>query len=181
MPNYKRYYLPNHFVFVTVVTHNRNKILLGNVDLLRQCIQKTKEKFVFDIFAIVILPNHFHMILKPTNIKEFSVIVGSIKRRFTKAIEEKFKDTNISESKIKRKEKGVWQRRFFEHLIKSDKDLYNHLDYIHYNPIKHGYTKNVKDWEHSSFKKFVELGNYENNWGNSLEVKHLEELNLDYE
>lgn len=179
MPNYRRYYLPNHFVFVTVVAHNRNNILLENVDLLRQCMLKTKEKFLFDIFAVVILPDYFHMLLKPANIKEFSVIVGSIKRRFTKALEEKFKDEDISESKIKRKEKGVWQRRFYEHLIRNEKDLYNHLDYIHYNPVKHGYTRNVKDWKYSSFEKFVKLGNYESNWGCLSEVKHLEEL--DYE
>lgn len=180
MSNYRRYYLPNHFVFVTVVTHNRNNILLKNIDLLRQCMQKTKEKFVFDIFAIVILPDHFHMILKPDKIEEFSMIVGSIKRRFTKAIDDKYKDNDIPESKIKRKEKGVWQRRFYEHIIKNEDDLYHHLDYIHYNPLKHGYVEKAKDWEYSSFKKFVKRGNYEINWGSSkTNVEHLKKLNYE--
>jgi len=141
---------------------------------------KTKEKFVFDIFAIVVLPNHFHIIIKPENIEEFSVIIGSIKRRFTKSLDEKFKDMDISESKIKRKEKGVWQRRFYEHLIRSEKDLHNHLDYIHFNPVKHGYIQNVKDWKYSSFKKFVNLGNYDINWGSFPDdIKHLEILNYE--
>jgi len=180
MTSYKRYYLPNHFVFITVVTHNRNDILVENVDLLRQCIVKTKEKFVFDVFAIVILPNHFHIIIKPQNIKEFSVIIGSIKRRFTKALDEKFKDKVISESKIKRKEKGVWQRRFYEHIIRDENDLYKHLDYIHYNPVKHDYVQKVRDWMHSSFQKFVERGNYEINWGCvSEEIMHFEDLDCE--
>jgi len=180
MSDYRRYYLPNHFVFITVVTHNRNDILIKNVELLRHCMLKTKEKFVFDIFAIVVLPNHFHIIIKPENIEEFSVIIGSIKRRFTKSLDEKFKDMDISESKIKRKEKGVWQRRFYEHLIRSEKDLHNHLDYIHFNPVKHGYIQNVKDWKYSSFKKFVNLGNYDINWGSFPDdIKHLEILNYE--
>lgn len=176
MPSYRRYYIPNHFVFITVVTHNRNHILIDNIDLLRQCIRETKEKFIFDVFAVVILPNHMHMILKPQKIQEFSVIVGSIKRRFTKALDEQFKDKNISNSKIKRKEKGVWQRRFYEHIIRDEEDLYTHLDYMHYNPVKHGYVKNVKDWDFSSFGKFVKLKNYDINWGCFEDIKHIDKL-----
>ncbi|MFA7658634.1 MAG: transposase [Candidatus Gastranaerophilaceae bacterium] len=179
MPNYKRYYLPNRYVFVTVVTHNRNDILVNNIDLLRQCVKDTKEKFIFDVFAIVILPNHFHMILKPQKIEEFSVITGSIKRRFTKALDVDFKNNNLSISKIKRKEKGIWQRRFYEHIIRDKKDLYDHLDYIHYNPVKHGYVENVKDWAFSSFNKFVQLENYDINWGSLEEVKHIEKYDYD--
>ncbi len=179
MPNYKRYYIKNSYVFITIVTHNRNKILLDNVDLLRKCIKGAKEKYVFDIFAIVILPDHIHLILKPQIIDEFSLIIGSIKKRFTKAIEDSFVDKNISISQDKRKEKGVWQRRFYDHVIRDENDLHRHLDYIHYNPVKHGYVEHVKDWAFSSFSKFVELKNYDSNWGSSTDVKHIETMEYD--
>lgn len=179
MSNYKRYYIPNSYVFATIVTHNRNNILTDNIDLLRNCIKETKNNFIFDVFCIVILPDHFHMILKPQKIDEFSVIIGSIKRRFTKAIDEQFKDADISMSKLKRKEKGVWQRRFYEHIIRDEKDLHAHLDYIHYNPVKHGYVKNVQEWSFSSFEKFVQSGNYTENWGTFSDIEHIKEYQLD--
>ena len=179
MPNYKRYYIDNHYVFITVVTYNRSSILIENIDLLRECFKQTLKIFDFEIFGSVIMPNHFHVIIKPKNINEFSKIIGSIKKRFSYALNEKFVDENISESRIKRSEKGVWQRRFYEHIIRDENDLYKRLDYIHFNPVKHGYTKNVKDWEYSSFHKFVKLKNYEINWGSRIDVKHIQDL--DYE
>lgn len=179
MPNYKRYYLENRYVFITVVTYNRKPILVENINLLRECFKKTLKTFDFEIFAAVILPNHFHLIIKPQNIKEFSKIIGLIKKYFSHAINEEYNDKNISESRMKRGEKGIWQRRFHEHLIRDEKDLFTRLDYIHYNPVKHGYTQNVKDWEHSSFHKFVKLKNYDINWGSETDIKNIKDL--DYE
>lgn len=176
MPNYKRYYLDNHYVFITVVTYNRKNILIDNIDLLRECFKSTLKVFNFEIYGIVILPDHFHMIIKPEDINEFSKIIGSIKKRFSFVINEKFVDKNISQSMIKRSEKGVWQRRFYEHIIRDENDLSKHLDYIHYNPVKHGYVQNVEDWEYSSFKKFVELKNYEISWGSSVDIEHIADL-----
>jgi len=176
MPNYKRFYLENSSVFITVVTYNRNMILIENVDLLRDCLNATKDIFDFEIDAFVILPDHFHVILSPKNINEFSKIMGYFKKEFTKAIGDEFKNSNISESRLKRNEKGVWQRRFYEHIIRDEDDLRKHLDYIHYNPIKHGYVSSVNDWEFSSFNKFVQLNNYDEDWGSKLDIKHIEEL-----
>jgi len=176
MPNYKRYYIRNRYVFITVVTHNRQPILIENIDLLRECFKKTLKTFDFEIFASVILPNHFHIIIKPANIKDFSKIVGLIKKYFSYSIDEKYNDKNINESRIKRAEKGIWQRRFYDHLIRDEEDLHLHLDYIHYNPVKHGYSKSVKDWKFSSFTKFVKLENYDMNWGNNSDIKKIDEL-----
>lgn len=180
MPNYKRYYLNNHYVFITVITYNRNPILIKNIDLLRESFKQTTKVFDFEIFGSVIIPEHFHVIIRPKDISEFSKIIGSIKKRFSYNLNEKFIDNNISESRTKRSEKGVWQRRFYEHIVRSDEELYKILDYIHYNPVKHGHVQNVKDWEYSSFHKFVKKGNYEANWGScSKDYKHFEDL--DYE
>ncbi|MEI8129107.1 MAG: transposase [bacterium] len=94
MPNYKRYYLENHYIFITVLTHHRQSILIENVDLLRECFKKTLKTFNFEILASVILPNHFHIIIKPENIKEFPKIVGLIKKYFSYSINEKYKGTS---------------------------------------------------------------------------------------
>ncbi len=176
MPNYKRYYLENCYVFITVLTHHRKSILIKNIDLLRECFKKTLKTFNFEILASVILPNHFHIIIKPENIKEFPKIIGLIKKYFSYAINEKYNDKNISASKIKRKEKGIWQRRFYDHVIRDEKDLHTHLDYIHYNPVKHEYSESVKNWEYSSFHKFVKLKNYDINWGQIEDVQHIKDL-----
>lgn len=179
MPNYKRYYIENRFVFITVVTYNRRAILIDNIELLRGSFKKTLETFDFEIFASVILPDHFHVILKPVNIDEFSKIIGSIKKHFSYRINEIFVDKNISESRMNRKEKGVWQRRFYEHIIRDENDLNNHLDYIHYNPVKHNNAKSVKEWEYSSFNKFVKSKNYETDWGLSNQIEHIQNLEYD--
>jgi len=106
-------YAKNHYVFITVVTYNRNHVLIKNINNLRQCIKRTKDFYDYEIFAAVILPDHFHMIIKPSNPIELSKIIAGIKRRFTKSLDESFIDKEISVSRIKRNEKGVWQRRFY--------------------------------------------------------------------
>lgn len=179
MPNYKRYYLENRYIFITVVTYNRNHILVKNIDLLRECFKNAKDKFGYELFGSVILPNHFHIIIKTKEADEFSKTISYIKRNFTQSIDEDIQEENISKSRINRHEKGIWQRRFYEHIIRDEEDLYKHLDYIHYNPVKHNYVESVKDWQFSSFSKFVKLNNYDINWGSPLEIKHIESMNYD--
>lgn len=176
MPNYKRYYEKEYYIFITVVTYKRNKILLKNIEKLRNSFKKAKTKYQFEIFGMVVLPDHFHIILKPEIANEFSKIIGSIKSSFTKTIDKDYIDNNISTSRIKRREKGVWQRRFYEHTIRSEEELHSYLDYIHYNPVKHGYAKNVRDWEFSSFHKFVNQEWYDINWGSLEDVKNINNL-----
>lgn len=181
MSEYKRLKLPHHPVFITIVTFNRNPILINNVQLLRESFKKAKQKHNFEIFASVILPDHMHLILNLDDSSDYSSIISLIKTNFSKNIDEhelsNIKE-KLTESKIKKREKGVWQRRFIEHTIRDDKDLYNHLNYIHYNPVKHGVVKNVKDWEYSSFQKFVKKKWYEVDWGSTKDVKELGHLNV---
>lgn len=146
---------------------------------MRDCFKKAKSNFNFELFGSVILPDHFHIIIKPEKTDNFPKIIGTIKRNFTQSISNNFQNENISDSRIKRNEKGIWQRRFYDHIIRDEKDLYNHLDYIHYNPVKHRYVNNVKNWKFSSFHKFVKLKNYEQDWGSALDIKHIEKLDYD--
>ncbi len=177
MSNYKRYYINNYnYVFLTVVTNNRQNILLQNIDLLKKSFNYVKQKYNFTIFAIVILDNHFHVILKMDDISLFSRIIYSFKYYFSIHLN---KNLNVTESKIRKGEKGVWQRRFYDHVIRNEHDLYKHLDYIHYNPIKHKYTDSAIDYPYSSFKKFVKLGVYEQNWCNFNDKYKINSLDIE--
>ena len=164
MPNYKRYYVQGYpYIFITMVTYNRQKILIDNIDLLRYAFKKTLQNYNYEIVAICVLQDHIHMIIKDNNIGNYSNIIGSIKKIFTYNIKNKPNKEHLTKSMIKRKECGIWQRRFYEHTIRDEKDFNIHIDYIHYNPYKH-YNISPKNWEYSSFKKFVNLGYYDLDW-----------------
>ena len=164
--NYTRLYVPNSIVFITIVTSKRRDILIDNIDLLKFSIENAHKYYKFVIIAICVLKNHVHLLIKPDNINEYSKIILLIKRGFSKKIDiSKITDYELSDSNIKRKKRDIWQRRFWEHTIISQEDLYRHLDYIHYNPYKH-YKITPKDWQYSTFNKFVEMGYYCNDWCN---------------
>lgn len=164
MSEYKRYYQSGGNYFFTLVTHQRNPILTtpDNIVRLKGAIKKVKHNHPFSLDAIVILPDHLHCILRlPNEDQDFSTRIRLIKRYFSMQI-----DTSINH----RKEKMVWQRRFWEHYIRNEEDWRTHMDYIHYNPVKHGFVRTVKDWQHSSFHYCVEKGFYELNWGSEVPV-----------
>ena len=176
MSNYKRMYLQGYdYVFFTIVTNNRENILIENIDLLRESFKNALENFEFNIIAICVMQNHLHMILKLKNIKEYPKIIYSIKFYFSHRLN---KNNKISESKVKKGEKGIWQRRYWEHTIRDEKDLYTHLDYIHYNSMKH-YQISPRNWKYSTFLKFVEKGYYDINWCNFDDVNNINDLNLE--
>lgn len=181
MSNYKRLFIPNTDLFITIVTNNRQPILIKNIELLRESFKRTKQTYNFEIFASVILPDHMHFIIHPQNIEEYPKIIFAIKYHFARNINKGGLGNppyTITDSQRKKKEKGIWQRRYWEHTIRDEDDLWKHVDYIHYNPVKHSHSKNVKNWEFSSFEKFVELGNYETNWGTTGDVKHIAQMEL---
>ncbi len=172
---YKRLFLKNHPYFITVVTHQRNPILIENIDLLRESFKYAKTKFNFQIEAIVILPDHFHLIVELNNPKEYPKIIGVVKSYFTKNCDAKYYEhLSQSYSREKQNYKPIWQKRFYEHTIRDERDFKLRLDYIHFNPVKHGLVSSVKDWEYSSFDKFVKLGEYNREWGdfnNSIDLE----------
>lgn len=176
MTNYRRLFKPDGYVFITMVTFNRTPILIDNIKVLRQAFINMKKIYNFIIFAISVMPDHLHMLIKPDNIEQYPKIISSIKHYFSKNIiltDGQVCPSYTSSSRSEKREKGIWQRRYWEHTIKNEEDLYLHLDYIHYNPVKHGYVENVKDWEHSTFYKFVEQEYYKGDWGCFDDVKKI--------
>ena len=154
MSNYKRIYLQNHSYYLTVVTQHRRPILIDNIELLRDSFRRSKKRYDYTIDAIVILPDHIHMIITPQNPKDYSKIIALIKRSFTYGLDMKTKEEskfNLSASSYRRNLSGVWQKRFYEHTIRDEKDYAKILDYIKINPIKHGLVDNIDDWKYSSF------------------------------
>ncbi len=166
--NYKRAYIENSKIFITMVTSKRRPILIKNIEILRNSFKQTKEKIQFSIEAIVILPDHLHMIIRPEDVKQYPEIVKRIKAYFSKNMDEtKIEDYKLTKSRENKKEKDIWQRRYWEHSITDEKDLNKHIDYIHYNPIKHGCVNKAKDWKYSTFRKYVKQGLYDEDWYNA--------------
>ena len=154
MANYKRIFLEGYSYFITVVTHQRNPILIDNIELLREAFKESKMKYVYHINAIVILPDHFHMIITPEYPEEYPKIISVIKRYFTRNCKgQYYAHLEQSLSRQKRNMKPVWQKRFYEHTLRDEKDMYEKLQYMYHNPVKHQYTNNPTEWKYSSFSK----------------------------
>ena len=149
MANYKRIFLEGYSYFITVVTHRREPILIENIDILRESFRESKRFYVFDIEAIVILPDHFHMVISPENAKEYPKIIKAIKYNFTRRYDPK--DMEQSTSRYQRNMRAIWQKRYYEHTIRDQKDYLRCLDYIYTNPQHHGYVLDCNEWEYSSF------------------------------
>lgn len=179
MGNYKRYF--NNFsypVFITFITYKRQKILIPNIKILRSSFQNAKNMYDFEIIAISILREHCHMILHPKCSADIPKIIRIIKFNFSVNVSEKYICNNLSSSAVRRGEKGIWQRRYYDHIIRNNYDLLKHIDYIHYNSMKH-YNIAPKDWEFSSFKKFVKRGYYEKNWCNFKNKYKINDMDLE--
>jgi putative transposase len=169
MPEYRRIYIPGGTFFFTVVTFNRQPIF-SNIDaciLLRKAIRYTIERHPFDEVAYCILPDHIHAIWTlPENDYDYPIRWRAIKGNFTRWYQEKHKPTEIiNKSHFTRGEATIWQRRFWEHYIRDDNDFDNHMNYLHYNPLKHGLATRPADWQWSSFNIQVKEGYYAPDWG----------------
>ena len=154
MANYIRTFEEGHSYFITVVTYNRRPILIENIDLLRKSFALSRNKYNYTLDAIVILPDHFHMIITPQNSNEYPKIISHIKRSFLYGLNSEFREEcklALNYKQHTRQVSGVWQKRFYEHTIRNEKDLYLHRNYILNNPVKHEYVDDVKVWKYSSF------------------------------
>ncbi len=169
--------------FFTVVTDRRRPILTSDLGrrALRAAFQQTKKAMPFEITAIVLLPDHLHAIWKlPRGDGDYSARWRRIKTAFTKLWRQHGGSvTPRSESRRKRGEHGIWQRRFFEHTCRAEHDLKRCVDYLHVNPLKHGLVDRVCDWPWSSFHRYVAAGEYPITWGSANEwygdeFKHFE-------
>jgi putative transposase len=170
MPDYKRILQKGGTYFFTVVTYQRLPVFQSEaeVDLLKKCIKATMQNYPFEIEATVILPDHIHAIWTlPDEDSDFSTRWRLIKKRFSLQYLHSL-TAPLSDSRIKKQEQGIWQRRFWEHLIRDDEDFNRHCDYIHYNPVKHGLVESPGLWKHTSYHQFVSKGLYSPDCGRYL-------------
>lgn len=154
MSNLRRYYKEGNLYFLTNVTYRRKPILVDNIDLFWIAMSKTKAKMPFDIVAWVILPDHFHVILNPMQSTP-SNILKRVKLSFLRNYKIRI---GVGSGR-------VWQPRFWDHVIRSQDDMNRHIDYIHYNPVKHNHVTSPFDYPHSSIAIFRQDGLYGADWG----------------
>jgi putative transposase len=153
--NFRRYYIPGSAVFITQVVQSRDLVFrdVKNLGLLREILHNVKEIHPFVMLGYVFLFDHFHVIIQPTGKSNFSDIMHSLKMNFTREYK-KLLGLSSSEST------KFWQKRFWDHVIRDDRDLENHLHYVHYNPVKHGYVSDPSEWMESSHNEWEQRGLY---------------------
>ncbi len=151
MVNYRRNRMPGGTYFFTVTLANRqSSLLIEHVSLLGEAMRDVRTRHPFETLAIVVLPEHLHTIWRlPEDDVDYSMRWRLIKALFTRKL--------ISSGAwlpVRTKgERRVWARRFWEHTIRDDSDLQHHVDYVHFNPVKHGWVERPEDWCHSSFRR----------------------------
>ncbi|MDT4292021.1 transposase [Methylomonas sp. MO1] len=160
---YRRADIKGGTYFVTVNLAGRKRTLLVDyMDQLRMVINKVKTTHPFHIDAMVILPDHLHAIFTfPQDDCDYPTRWMLIKAGFSRQIP---KNERINTSRLAKGERGIWQRRYWEHLIRDETDYPRHMDYVHWNPVKHGFLSRVIDWPHSTFHRYVKNGVYQPNW-----------------
>ena len=160
---YRRANVPGATYFFTVNLANRkSSLLVENIDLLKESIRRIKIAHPFEIDAMVVLPDHLHAIWTlPLYDADFATRWTLIKAGFSRGLP---KVERISASRKSKGERGIWQRRYWEHLTRDDEDFAHHVDYIHYNPVKHGYVAHAADWPHSSIHRYIRDGLIPADW-----------------
>lgn len=164
MPLYRRSRTSGGTYFFTVTLEDRSsRLLVDQMDALRAAYGAVARLHPFETVAICILPDHVHAVWRlPEADSDYSSRWQQIKRRFSSLVQA---DARRSRSLRSKREKGLWQRRFWEHQIRDDEDLARHVDYIHINPVKHGHVQAVAEWPYSSFHRWVRDGHLPASWG----------------
>ena len=153
------------FFFTVVLAQRPNNLLINEIDRLRRIYKIVQQRRPFETVAICILPDHIHALWAlPESDADFSARWSLIKSGFSRGLDAQAR----SPSKLIKREKGIWQRRYWEHAIRDEADYERHVDYIHFNPVKHGYVARVADWRHSSFHRYVKQGLLAEDWGGDL-------------
>ena len=154
---YRRTWQPGGTYFFTVNLADRSSRLLeAQVDALRNVVRRVKARHPFDILAWVVMPDHLHVLWKlPDGDSDNATRWALIKAGFSRAMPAR---ERVSSSRRSKGERGIWQRRFWEHLITDEEDLSRHFDYIHINPVKHGHARRAADWPYSSIHRYIRAG-----------------------
>ncbi len=149
-----RYFVPGQTWFIAAVTQDRRPVLAGNYELLIESLRRFSRSMPFDLIAYVVLPNHFHLLLTATKTTP-DKIMHKVKLSFSKRLT---LNGGVG-SQV------VWQKRYWDHVIRDQEDFNRHFDYIHFNPVKHGYVDDPSEWKYSSFSQYLAEGVYSSDWG----------------
>jgi putative transposase len=169
MPNYRRAFAPGGCWFFTVnLLNRRSRLLTDHIDALREAMRRTQARHPFIIDAMVVLPDHIHAVWTlPPDDTDFSLRWRLIKIDFAKAIP---KTEWRSPVRVARGERAIWQRRFWEHLIRDEEDFRRHVEYCYINPVRHGLVTRVRDWPHSSFHRDVDADLFPTDWAGDVSL-----------
>jgi len=168
MSEYRRPWVAGATYFLTIVTNHRRPILAGEgISAWRRALARARHERPFEVEAGVVLPDHTHLMLRlPSGDTDVSSRIGRAKAMFTRMMRAGGRaEAFTSTARRSHREAGFWQRRFFDRLIRDEDEYALRVDYIHYNPVKHGYVRCPRDWPHSSFHRWVERGVYASDWG----------------
>lgn len=173
MPNYRRYWIRGGTYFFTIKTEFNAPIFANpdHIRLLGIVFREMIERWPVEIPAIVLLPDHLHTLWTlPNGDTNYPTRWAWLKKEFTQRyLESGGSEQRVSSSRQRNRRRGVWQRRYWEHAIRDEQDFENHFDYIHWNPVKHGYAISPSEWPHSSFHRWVKEGVYDSSWGRMTE------------
>lgn len=169
MTGYRRNFIAGGSFFFTVnLAERRLQLLTEHIEELRAAFRTVRQRHSFAIDAMVVLPDHLHAVWTlPEGDADFATRWRLIKSTFSRGLPA---GERISSSRVTRGERGIWQRRYWEHTIRDENDFARHVDYIHINPVKHGLVTRVQDWPFSSFHRMVKLGVYPEDWAGDAVV-----------
>lgn len=168
MTNYRRARVAGATYFFTVNLARRDTTLLvDHIETLRQAIGYVRNRHPFTIDAMVVLPEHLHVVWTlPADDVDYPLRWRLLKTWFSRSI---LPGEHCRASRIAKGERGIWQRRYWEHLIRDDVDLQRHVDYIHFNPVKHGHVARAVDWPWSTIHRDIARGWLTADWGVSVD------------
>ena len=159
MPDYRRVFIPGGTYFFTVnLLERKGRLLTENIGSLRHAFFWTKRRWPFRIEALAVLPDHLHFVMTlPEVDTNFPLRLRHIKGQFSRRLAKSEWRSDVRE---RRGERGIWQRRFWEHSIRDEIDFNHHINYCYFNPVKHGLVSNIGDWPHSTYHRDVRCGRY---------------------
>lgn len=170
MVAYRRARAAGGCYFLTLTLQDRSSDLLVRYSTqLRQCLLNVQTQMPFRLPALVVLPDHLHMLMVlPSDDADFSARVRKFKRAFVVTLRQQ---VGVGVKTNAKGEANIWQRRFWEHLIRDEQDYRRQVDYIHFNPLKHGLVARVQDWPFSSFHHYVRQGLLPIDWADCTGVE----------
>lgn len=164
MSNYRRLFVPGGtYAFTVCLADRKTDLLVRHIEHFRTAWREMIERRPVVTIAVCVLPDHFHTVWSlPEEDFDFPSRLNHLKSAFTRRLPDELKSNG------RKRERGVWQRRYWEHHIRDENDLAAHMDYIHWNPVKHGYVTDPADWPHSSWHR------YKDGWNREFKPEALE-------